>query len=66
MAISTIPKSAFEFLRELSKNNDRNWFAANKAVYQLEATHIAAFAEHLLQALNRHDVIETPSGSKSL
>jgi uncharacterized protein (TIGR02453 family) len=66
MAISTIPKSAFEFLRELHKNNDRNWFAANKAVYQLEATHIAAFAEHLLQALNRHDVIETASGSKSL
>jgi uncharacterized protein (TIGR02453 family) len=66
MTISTIPKSAFEFLRELSKNNDRNWFAANKAVYQREASHIAAFAEHLLQALNRHDVIETPSGSKSL
>jgi uncharacterized protein (TIGR02453 family) len=66
MASTQIPASAFNFIRQLKENNNRNWFAENKAVYQQEATSIAAFAHNLLLEMNRHDVIETPSGAKSL
>jgi uncharacterized protein (TIGR02453 family) len=63
---NSIPASTFDFLQQLRANNDRNWFAINKNNYQQEAAHIAAFADSLLQAMSRHDVIETPSGAKSL
>jgi len=66
MAQTRIPISAFDFLHQLMENNHRNWFAANKAVYQNEFVQVAAFAHNLLQELNRHDVIETASGAKSL
>lgn len=66
MTPSIIPVSAFNFLDKLRVNNDRNWFALNKALYQQEASHIAAFAESLLREMNKHDIIETPSGAKSL
>ena len=66
MASSSIPASAFDFLDKLKVNNDRNWFASNKALYQQEASHITAFAESLLQKMNEHDVIETPGGIKSM
>jgi uncharacterized protein (TIGR02453 family) len=61
-----IPASAFRFIELLKENNDRNWFAANKGRYQVEAAAIAAFADELLCEMNRHDVIETVSGAKSL
>jgi len=61
-----IPASAFDFLKELRANNDRTWFAAHKERYQQEAAGMAAFADALLRDLNRSDVIETPSGAKSL
>jgi len=66
MAITQIPVSAFDFLEQLGENNDRNWFAANKSSYQAESDRVAEFAGALLQELNKHDVIETPSGAKSL
>ena len=64
--MNQIPLSAFEFLERLSENNDRAWFASNKAEYLSESGKIAGFANALLQELNRHDVIETQSGAKSL
>lgn len=66
MAQTQIPASAFDFLKQLRENNDRNWFAANKTRYQNECAQMAAFADSLLQELNSHDVIETASGAKSL
>lgn len=66
MASTQIPLSAFDFLNQLKKNNDRNWFAANKIVYQERLAEVAAFADNLLQELSRHDAIETASGAKSL
>ncbi|MEO7215496.1 DUF2461 domain-containing protein [Mucilaginibacter sp.] len=66
MASATIPSTAFDFLEKLRRYNDRNWFTANKTHYQQQATYITAFADSLLKALNKHDVIETPSGAKSL
>ena len=62
----TIPSSALDFLRKLKNNNNRDWFNAHKDQFLKEQQLIEAFAGALLQELNTHDVIETPSGKKSL
>lgn len=58
--------SNFDFLNKLGQNNDREWFHAHKDEFQKEQGQIENFADGLLQELNTHDVIETPSGKKSL
>jgi uncharacterized protein (TIGR02453 family) len=63
---STINASAFQFLTDLKQNNNRDWFANHKEVYQKELSNIEAFANALLQQMNKHDVIETATGKKSL
>ncbi|WP_207513653.1 DUF2461 domain-containing protein [Longitalea luteola] len=62
----TILQSGFDFLLALKKNNHRDWFNAHKDRYQQEQEQLEIFAEALLRELNKHDVIETPSGKKSL
>jgi uncharacterized protein (TIGR02453 family) len=62
----TIKKSNFDFLKLLKKNNNRDWFNAHKDLYQNELQHVELFADALLAEMNKHDVIETPSGKKSL
>ena len=62
----TIPKSSFDFLSLLKKHNDRDWFNTNKDQFLKEQHYIEIFADALLEELNTHDVIETPSGKKSL
>ncbi|MCC6372399.1 MAG: DUF2461 domain-containing protein [Bacteroidia bacterium] len=66
MKYSPLTPSAFEFLKLLKKNNHRDWFAAHKERYLKELAAVEVFADNLLQAMNTHDVIETPSGKKSL
>ena len=61
-----IPQSAFDFLNALKENNNREWFNQHKDTYLRETEAIEGFADALLQALNRHDEIETLSGKKSL
>ena len=63
---SNIPASSLEFLNLLKENNNRDWFNANKGEFLLQQTHIETFADLLLAELNKHDLIETPSGKKSL
>ena len=65
MAISNIPLTVFHFLNQLKRNNNREWFSKHKEAYITEQTHIHNFAEALLHELNKHDVIETPSGKKA-
>ena len=62
----TIPASSLEFLKKLHKNNNREWFAKHKEVYLGELNYLEVFADALLQDLNKEDVIDTPSGKKSL
>ena len=62
---SHIPTTTFTFLKSLKKNNNREWFSKHKEAYITEQTHIHNFAEALLHELNKHDVIETPSGKKA-
>ena len=66
MSQTTIQNSQLDFLKVLKKNNNRDWFAANKNRYLKELMGIELFAEHLLHEMNKHDVIETPTGKKSL
>lgn len=62
----TIPASVFAFLKELRANNNRPWFNDNKPKYQEEHQYVIAFADALIEEMNKHDNIETPSGKKSL
>lgn len=64
--ISRILPSNLTFLNQLKNHNDRDWFNANKEEFQQEQAMVTAFADALLQDLNTHDVIETPSGAKSV
>lgn len=61
-----IQPSNLEFLKQVKKNNNRDWFNANKEKYLIEHSNLVAFADALLAEMNKHDVIETPSGKKSL
>lgn len=61
-----IDKSIFDFLKKLKKNNDRDWFNANKDFYLQQHEKMIAFADALLAEMNKHDNIETASGKKSL
>jgi len=61
-----ISPSNLEFLKLLKKNNNRDWFNANKEKYLKEYNDIVLFADALLLEMNKHDVIENPSGKKCL
>lgn len=65
-ATTMIRPSSFDFLNTLKQNNNRDWFNAHKTLYQQELEQVEVFAEALLARLNAHDLIETPSGKKSL
>ncbi|ASZ12636.1 DUF2461 domain-containing protein [Chitinophaga pendula] len=62
----TIHPSSFKFLDTLAQNNNREWFNAHKDLYLEELQRIETFADALLATLHTHDLIETPSGKKSL
>lgn len=64
--MAQIKVSNFKFLKDLEKHNDRDWFTENKKRYQLEHDEIIEFADALLVKMNEHDLIETPTGKKSL
>lgn len=53
-----ITKETIGFLKALKKNNNREWFAANKAQYQQAHETAKIFYLNLQEALNKHDEIE--------
>lgn len=61
-----IPASSLDFLKQLRENNNREWFNVHKEVFLKEQSSIEKFADALLNEMNVHDLIETPSGKKSL
>jgi uncharacterized protein (TIGR02453 family) len=65
-AVIRIETSGFDFLKKLKKNNNREWFNAHKDEYQEQLGLIEQFADCLLLSLSATDLIETPSGKKSL
>ena len=64
--LPAIPHQSIRFLKLLKKNNNREWFNAHKEAFLTAQQTIELFADKLLAELNRHDIIETPSGKKSL
>jgi uncharacterized protein (TIGR02453 family) len=66
MKYSTIATSSINFLKNLEKNNNRDWFTANKQMYLESQTNLIAFVDQLILMMNNHDVIENTSGKKSL
>lgn len=62
----TISKSNFDFLKDLSKNNNRDWFLKSKTRYDEAHQNIISFADALLSEMRKHDNIETKSGKASL
>jgi len=61
-----IPVSCLDFLQNLKEHNNRDWFNLHKDHYLEQLAHIETFADRLLQLLNTHDEIETPSGKNAL
>jgi uncharacterized protein (TIGR02453 family) len=66
MSTVAVKQGSIDFLKKLSKNNNRDWFNEHKDVYLEAHNNIIAFADGLLIAMNKHDQIETPSGKKAL
>jgi len=62
----SIKKESIDFLKTLSKNNDREWFNKHKGQYTEAHENIIDFASALLAEMNKHDNIETASGKSSL
>ncbi len=59
-------KKTFEFLNNLDKNNNREWFQSHKDQYTSSHEEMIAFAERLIAEMNKYDIIQTISGKKSL
>ncbi|MFB0924208.1 MAG: DUF2461 domain-containing protein [Vicingaceae bacterium] len=64
--MSTISKENFDFLSQLKRNNDREWFTKHKDQYLVEHQSMIEFADSVLEQVSKHDNIETPTGKKSL
>ncbi|MHA7057304.1 DUF2461 domain-containing protein [Aquimarina sp. M1] len=56
--MSTIPKSSFEFLKDLKNNNHRDWMQEHKKRYQANEKELKAFYTAVAERLNEHDEIE--------
>lgn len=59
-------KKAFQFLTELRDNNNREWFEANRYSYEIAREEVEVLVDKLLLKLQKHDVLDTPSGKKSM
>lgn len=58
MSNSTISKDAFDFLKELSKNNNKDWFEQHKPTFKTHEKAVKSFFETIKDGLNHHDEIE--------
>jgi uncharacterized protein (TIGR02453 family) len=65
MAIA-IEKQTLLFLKELAKNNNRDWFSENKSRYLQAQENMMRFLDQLVIKMNQHDRLETQSGKESL
>jgi len=63
---TTISKSTLQFLKDLSKNNNRPWFNDNKDRYTAAHENMVAFAEDLIDEMSHHDNLVPMTGKKSL
>ena len=64
--MGTLSKNNFAFLNDLRENNNKAWFDKHRPTYEEMKDEVASFADDVLNILNKSDVIETPSGKKSM
>lgn len=55
---SIFPSSAFEFLRELDSNNNREWFIANKETFDATFKEVKSFFKDIHDQMIKKDSIE--------
>jgi uncharacterized protein (TIGR02453 family) len=61
-----IQKSTLKFLKDLSANNNRDWFNAHKDRYETARENAEDFFQQLIMKMNTHDRIQTTDGRKNL
>lgn len=66
MKSAVIQPSTFSYLKKLAKNNNREWFNNHKDEYLLAQANMHQWIDALIDKMNAHDQLETPSGKKSL
>jgi uncharacterized protein (TIGR02453 family) len=66
MSSHIIQAHTFDFLRDLSENNHREWFQAHKPRYEKAHANMIAFAEALMDRLLESDQLVPMSGKKIL
>lgn len=55
---ATVPKETFKFLKQLEKNNNRDWFNAHKKEFKALEADVKGFYNSILENLNVHDDID--------
>ncbi|MEP6646925.1 MAG: DUF2461 domain-containing protein [Saprospiraceae bacterium] len=53
-----IETGTVKFLKDLDKNNNREWFLAHKAEYESALQNVNAFKDEIVRGLSKKDVIE--------
>jgi uncharacterized protein (TIGR02453 family) len=53
-----ITKSTLQFLNELKKNNNRDWFTAHKATFKVHENEVKTFLNKVTELVRTHDEIE--------
>lgn len=66
MTAVVISDSTIAFLKSLSKNNNREWFLANKHKYDRAQENMLLFVTSVMANLNKHDKISTPGPKRAL
>ena len=64
--MAKIKKSTLTFLKQLSKNNDRDWFKERKSKYEAARANVEEFTQALLDKLSETDVLEEQTGRKAM
>lgn len=66
MSSHTLSTHTLEFLKELGKNNNRDWFDTNKSRYTQAHEDVLAFTESLREQMDKIDVIVPESAKRTL
>ena len=64
--MTPIAPGTLQFLKRLSKNNNRDWFQAQREEYLEALANAEGFFDSLIRVMNTHDDIETASGKKAI
>jgi uncharacterized protein (TIGR02453 family) len=63
---SVIEKKTFDFLKALTRNNNREWFNAHKSDYLQAQQNVIHCLDTLIDKMNEHDRLGTQTGKESL